>query len=338
MIKENQKIKVKITSRNRKDYIELGYKIDDNKYIEVKPEHLSKGSHARVKLYCDFCGCEFEKTWKDIFRNNQKTHCCQKCTGTKSNLTAKNNGNKERDWYGRALDFCNKKGYVLVTKEEDLILAHSIAQYICPKHGLKETKVMLLAYKHGCSDCRYENTDGKYKNNPEALKKEMLSYGLEITNPEEYESWSKTNLKIICPKCGEEYISSFNNIRRNYREGIKNLCSNCLKPTSLGEIKISEYLNSKGILFEKEKRFSDCKDKSTLPFDFYLPNNNLIIEFMGRQHYEPISFFGGEEEFKKRKLHDIYKKRYCLENNMRYLAISYRDINKVDKILDEQLT
>lgn len=338
MIKENQRIRVKITNKNKKHYIELGYKIGDSNYIEVKPEHLSKGSHARVKLYCDFCGCEFEKTWKDIFKNNQKTHCCRKCVGKKSNLTAKDNGNKERDWHGRALSFCNEHGYTLVTKKEELTHAHSIAQYICPKHGLKETKVMLLAYGHGCSDCQYENIDGKYKNNPNALKKELLSYGLEILNPEEYEGWSDTNLMIKCPNCGKEYISSFNNIRRNYREGAKNLCRDCLKPTSLGEIKIADYLKSHNISFEKEKRFLDCKDKLTLPFDFYLPDDNLIIEFMGKQHYEPVPFFGGEEAFKIRKSHDKYKKRYCLENGIRYLSIPYSNMDKIDSILDEQLT
>jgi hypothetical protein len=31
------------------------------------------------------------------------------------------------------------------------------------------------------------------------------------------------------------------------------------------------------------------------PFDFYLPDYNLLIEFQGRQHYEAVEKFGGEK-------------------------------------------
>ena len=33
-------------------------------------------------------------------------------------------------------------------------------------------------------------------------------------------------------------------------------------------------------------------------YDFFLPDYNLLIEFHGKQHYEPVEIFGGEEEFK----------------------------------------
>ena len=44
------------------------------------------------------------------------------------------------------------------------------------------------------------------------------------------------------------------------------------------------------IEFKKEKKFKDCKDKYQLPFDFYLPQYNLCIEFDGEQHFNPSSF------------------------------------------------
>lgn len=34
-----------------------------------------------------------------------------------------------------------------------------------------------------------------------------------------------------------------------------------------------------------QKRFADCRTKVSLPFDFYLPSYNLIIEADGNQHY-----------------------------------------------------
>ena len=29
--------------------------------------------------------------------------------------------------------------------------------------------------------------------------------------------------------------------------------------------------------------------------DFYLPKYNLFIEYNGKQHYEPIEYFGGQQ-------------------------------------------
>ena len=34
-----------------------------------------------------------------------------------------------------------------------------------------------------------------------------------------------------------------------------------------------------------------------MPFDFYLPKHNICIEYDGKQHFEPIDIFGGEDEF-----------------------------------------
>ena len=38
-----------------------------------------------------------------------------------------------------------------------------------------------------------------------------------------------------------------------------------------------------------------------LSYDFYIPNNNVVIEFQGKQHFEPIEYFGGKEYFEPAK-------------------------------------
>ena len=52
---------------------------------------------------------------------------------------------------------------------------------------------------------------------------------------------------------------------------------------SYGEEKISNILKENNIYFEREKSFADLKH-GLFRFDFYLPNNNIIIEFDGEQH------------------------------------------------------
>lgn len=99
---------------------------------------------------------------------------------------------------------------------------------------------------------------------------------------------------------------------------------------SNGEEKISQLLIENHIKFEKQKIFNDCKDINYLRFDFYLPELNMVIEYNGIQHYKPIDFFGGQKQFLLTQKHDNIKKEYCINNNIQYLVISYKeDIKQV---------
>ena len=48
--------------------------------------------------------------------------------------------------------------------------------------------------------------------------------------------------------------------------------------------------------------------------DTYLPEYNIGIEYQGRQHDEPIEYFGGEAAFKEQQRRDRRKKRLCRQN------------------------
>ena len=85
--------------------------------------------------------------------------------------------------------------------------------------------------------------------------------------------------------------------------------------------------------YEPQKRFDDCRDKYTLPFDFYLPDYNLIIEIMGEQHEHPVDYFGGEESFRKCILHDKMKRDYLNANNISVLDIWYYEFDKMEELI-----
>lgn len=101
---------------------------------------------------------------------------------------------------------------------------------------------------------------------------------------------------------------------------------------------IHDYLSSLHIYFEEEKRFSDCrnsKGSDMLPFDFYIPEQNILIEYDGQHHFEPIKGWGGEEKFKLTQENDQIKNKYCEEKNIKLLRIPYTDskediINKIN--------
>ncbi|MEA1982299.1 MAG: hypothetical protein U9N39_02040 [Campylobacterota bacterium] len=77
------------------------------------------------------------------------------------------------------------------------------------------------------------------------------------------------------------------------------------------------------IEFEEQKRFSDCIDKSTLPFDFFLPTWKILIEFDGAQHYIPIELFGGEDGFIDRKRKDSIKTKWAKNSEYKLFRIRY---------------
>lgn len=118
-----------------------------------------------------------------------------------------------------------------------------------------------------------------------------------------------------CKTCCHEWVAIPNNILRGTG------CPNCA--ASKGEKMISSWLNANNISYKPQKRFDSCRDKYTLPFDFYLPDYNICIEYQGVQHYEPIGYFGGEETFEGTVRRDKIKEDYCKKNNIGLIRIKY---------------
>lgn len=55
--------------------------------------------------------------------------------------------------------------------------------------------------------------------------------------------------------------------------------------------------------------------------DIYIPNLNIGIEYQGKQHREPVEFFGGVKAFEKNIERDKRKKRLCSENNLKLFYV-----------------
>ena len=96
----------------------------------------------------------------------------------------------------------------------------------------------------------------------------------------------------------------------------------CLKESN-GEYYIRVFLESCNIDFIQQYKFSDCRNKLPLPFDFYLPQQNICIEYDGQQHFEVVDFFGGKNGFEYRKNNDRIKNNYCKSHNIKLLRIPY---------------
>ena len=168
----------------------------------------------------------------------------------------------------------------------------------------------------------YTNMIDKFKNNAKLIHHDKYDYSLvEYIN-------NKTKIKIICKEHGV-----FEQSPSHHLNGVN--CPIC--NLSKGEIEIINYLKVNNTTYISQKRFKDCKYKKTLPFDFYLPNKNICIEYDGEQHYQIKEHWGGEKEFKTIQIKDNIKTKYCKDNNIKLIRISYYEINEIQKILTKNI-
>ena len=148
--------------------------------------------------------------------------------------------------------------------------------------------------------------------------KEAMKYVVEKNKAKKLSPNSHKYIKCSCYSCG----------RYSKEVMIKNLttrgfsCPICKSYISYPEkvgISVLEVLN---IEYKYQKTFDGCMSKNKLPFDFYIEynGNKYAIEMNGLQHYEDCRMLS----YKKTKKTDKIKKEYCINNNIKYIAIDCR--------------
>ncbi|MFD2824541.1 hypothetical protein ACFS5M_12735 [Lacinutrix iliipiscaria] len=92
-------------------------------------------------------------------------------------------------------------------------------------------------------------------------------------------------------------------------------------------------LYDRNIKFEMQKTFDDCRSKNPLPFDFYLPQINTIIELDGKQHdsQDKNNLYYSEHTQK----HDRIKNKYCKDKKIRLIRI--KGLLKIKQTLEKEI-
>lgn len=287
----------------------------NNNFPEEKIKVLEfNGVKNPIKFYCEKCKNETYLKKAETLLSKGRTRICTKCEG-KNNM--KDKITKEYD---------NKISYILSKNDNlEVIIPFNRVSidmiFKCKKCGntfKRKPNVFLKTQK--CPFCESRKT---LKTNSIFLDDLYKRYGNEYIPLEEYQgAYKKIKVKH---SCGFIYYTSPHNILNGKQ------CPRCSKAISKGEKQILNFLESNEIqyLFQYQVEYKGHLFK----FDFYLPNDNILIEYQGIQHYEPVSFFGGEERFLKQQEYDKLKENYCLENNIKLLTISYKDFENIQHIL-----
>lgn len=295
-------------SYDYREFIRKANKIHNNKYDYSFLEEDYKGNKSKVRIICKDHG---------IFHQTPNAHLMPRGCNLCSRRDFKNiesfilESNKIHN---------NKYGYEKV--KFDSIKTEVIIN--CPIHG----DFIQNAYNHilgfgcrKCSECEKHTQDSVIQKFKE-VHGEKYDYSLvEFVNIRE-------KVKIICQKHGIFYQEPFCHYQN---QG----CPKCR--LSKGEKKIMEFLQRNSIEFECQKKFNGLVNKKPLSFDFYLPKYNTCIEFDGLQHFSPIDAFGGIESFQILKSNDDKKDKFCEENNINLIRISYLEFELVDSILEQKI-
>ena len=69
-------------------------------------------------------------------------------------------------------------------------------------------------------------------------------------------------------KCGYKILEYTYKNNTTRMKGSREVCQSCGRSTSNYERKVKRWLIDNKIDFIQQKRFEDCRDKKTLPFDF----------------------------------------------------------------------
>jgi len=289
---------------NLNDFIEKSNIIHENKYDYSLVDY--RNAKTKIKIICFEHGV-FEQTPDNHCRKNGSG--CPKCNG------------------GVKL---NKKIFIdrsniIHQNKYDYSLIHYInnsnkVKIICPEHGIFEQTPQNHLNCYGCYKCGVKKRSvSKSKNTYFFIEKSNTIHGNKYDySLVDYKN-TKTKIKIICSEHGV-----FEQTPNSHLNGSG--CPNC--KNSKGEKKIKEILISKNIEFIQQYRFKNCKYKRSLPFDFYLPKQNICIEYDGEHHFSNKIFNDG-----KIKLKDGIKTKYCHDNDIKLIRIPFYDFNLISEIL-----
>lgn len=335
MLVPNQIIKMKWTGACIPYYKSKGYPY--TKYgeeFEVKAEDLSPNSRKRVKVICDFCNKEYDLDYRDYLdkTDSKGKNCCSKCRGKRIALSYKD---KVPKYLEKARKKCESLGLDLLSTEDDYVNSETPLKILCRKHGIIYCNAAHINNnKHICPQCAWDSLAKERKYSIDKVKKFIESKNNNVVlNPEEYINAKIQNLKVLCGKCKVNiFITSLDVYMR---PATRCICKSCACIESAAEERIRHFLESQDINFIPQYTFKDCRDKNVLPFDFYLPDYNKIIEFDGEQHYR-LAGFGGKS-YESTVKHDKIKNEYCEKNNIDLLRIPYWNENDIEDILKKEL-
>ena len=308
----------KSKSMTTDDFIKRAKKIHGDKYDYSNTDLKHRDEKGRVCIICPTHG-EF---WQKPNNHLQGAGCheCGIIKASKSKKMAtkvfveKSNiiHHFKYDYSKTDLNNRDERGRVIIT---------------CPIHGDFPQKPVSHLGGSGCPKC----ANNQSINTEEFIKRSKDKHGdLYDYTKSKYKD-NRTEIEIICHKKDSNGIEHGSFLTKPHSHMQGSGCPKCKQNYRL-ENEVRLLLTENHIVFEEKKTFEGLKYKLPLKPDFYLPNENIIIECQGIQHYKPVDFGGNGkkyamEQFKLNKERDKIKKNFCKENGIKLIEYSHLKID-----------
>lgn len=287
--------------------------VHNGKYDYSKVEYVN--NHTKVHIVCPIHG-EFWQTPNDHLSGKG----CFKCRVenatlcTESFIERANRLHKEKyDYSLTVYEHCQKK-----------------VKIICPIHGMFEQTAGNHLNGYGCQQCA---NDARRKTTSQFIAEAKAIHGdkYDYAFVDYHQSFEK--VKIICPTHG-----LFEQSPHHHLDGAG--CPSCSK--SQGEARIEAFLRKNEIPFFSQYKIvinsSLFERDHFVLVDFFIPQNKLIIEFNGIQHYVEVEYFHKKDNgFEKQKLRDEKLRKWCNDNDVNLLEIKYNEIDSIEEVLINNL-
>ncbi len=284
---------------------------------KIKPSEVSVKSNKKVWWKCTKANCEHHEWEVSVAKRTEGTNC-PFCAGQKvcpCNSLEKLRPDLAAEWHPK-----NK-----IKPSEVSLNSGKKVWWKCNKanceHHEWETVIYIRSSGSTCPFCSGHRVCPC--NSLEKLRPDLAAEW----HPKNKIKPSEVSLgsgKKIWWKCNKEHEWEASIFHRIYGTN----CPICR--IFKGEKAIKEYLENKNINFIPQKRL----DYKRLSFDFFLPDYNVAVEFDGIQHFEPVDFFGGQEQFEKQTLRDLCKNYYCFERGLKLLRIHHLDVDEIEPLLE----
>lgn len=199
-----------------------------------------------------------------------------------------------------------------IIRLDDVKGAHRKIRWKCLIDGYiwQAMPATILNRKCGCLKCSKREPTNNDKID-EALKNDKRSI---IRFSDAHKCKDKVLWK--CLECENVWEANVSNVVNNKRG-----CPKC--NLSKGEELVSKWLADNNIGFLTQHKFPDCVFINPLPFDFYCKDFRTCIEYDGKQHYEKVDFFGGNDALNGVLERDFIKTRYCKAKRIHLIRIDY---------------
>ena len=290
----------------------------DNK---LKPRDVFKNCNSKFKFICNMCNHTFESQLSSI----NSGRWCSYCSDPPKQLCS----NKDcADCFNKSFASHEKSAYWhpdnKVSPRSVFKSSGSKYKFICNtcKHAFESAMgdISRGAWCPYCSAkqlCSDEDCINCLDKSFASHEKAVYWHPDNKLKPRDVFKSGHTKFKFICNVCNHTFESTLNGVNRG---------SWCPKCTNKTELKLHNWLLEQHPGSQTQFRAEWCRNPESgkhLPFDFVLPEYNVIIELDGIQHFKQTSNWAAPEETQKR---DKYKMECANKQGYTVIRLLQEDV------------